>query len=512
MSEKFSLLDHVPIGACVLQSDKVVLFWNGCLEQWTKIPRNKILGTAITSHFPILDQPKYAKRLHQIFEGGPPTIFSSQLHKHLIFSPLPRGQSRIQHTTVTSVPALDGAGYYALLCVQDVTDLTWQIQDYRNLRDQALAEVKERKNAEEALRKSLLTNRALLEAIPDLIFRISKEGTFVNFKAAKDNNLPASPSEFLGKNLYEVLPLEVARAIMYCVERALATGEIQIEEYQLLLNNKLHDYEARIVVSAEDEVMAIVRDITERKQVEADIRNALEKEKELSELKSRFVSMTSHEFRTPLSIISFSAGLLQDYDYKLDAEKKLKHLQRIQASVKHLSELLDDVFSINRIQLGEELRRAPLDLENFCRALVEELQVSATQHTITFSSHYTDTLIHQGKGTNACMDEKLLRQILTNLLSNAIKYSPPGSTVHFELACQNSEAVFQIRDEGIGILPEDQQKLFESFHRGKNVGTIPGTGLGLAIVRRCVDIYNGKITVASVPGVGTTFTVNIPLN
>lgn len=398
--EKFSLLDRVPIGVCVLQSDKIVLFWNGCLEQWTKILRNKILGTCITDYFPILDRPKYANRLQQIFEGGPPTIFSSQLHKHLIFSPLPRGQSRIQHTTVTAVPALDGAGYYALLSIQDVTDLTWQIQDYRNLRDRALVEVKERKKAEDALL-----------------------------------------------------------------------------------------------------------------QVEADIRNALEKEKELSELKSRFVTMTSHEFRTPLSIISSSAGLLQDYDHKLDTEKKLKHLQRIQASVKHMTELLDDVFLIDRIQMGKlEVRRALLNLENFCRDLVEELQLSATQHTIIVSTHCIDALIHQGKGTDAYMDEKLLRQIFTNLLSNAIKYSPPGSTVYFELTCKDGEAIFQIRDEGIGILPEDQQKLFESFYRGKNVGTIPGTGLGLAIVKRCVDLHNGKITVASVPGVGTTVIVNIPFD
>lgn len=148
--EKFSLLDRVPIGTCVLQSDRVVLFWNCCLEEWTKIPRSKILGTCISEHFPHFNQPQYAKRLYQIFQGGPPTIFSSQLHKHIIPAPLPQGRWRIQHTTVTAVPALDGEEFYALLSIQDVTDLTFRVQEYRNMRDLALAEAQDRQIAQEA--------------------------------------------------------------------------------------------------------------------------------------------------------------------------------------------------------------------------------------------------------------------------------------------------------------------------------------------------------------------------
>ena len=503
--EKFSVLDRVPMGVCVLQSDQVVLFWNGCLEEWTKIPRNKILGTQITEHFPHLNQPKYANRLQQIFQGGPPTIFSSQLHKHLIPSPLPHGKLRVQHTTVTPVAALDGTGYYALLSIQDVTDLTYQIQDYRNLRDQALAEVKERQRTEEALRSSIATNRALINAIPDLMFRISKDGTVVNFKAAKDNHLLVPFSECLGKNLYQVLPLEVADSTMGCVERALQTGEIQIFEYQLLVNNNLRDYEARIVVSAEDEIIAIVRDITKRKRAEADIRNALEKEKELSELKSRFVSMTSHEFRTPLTTILSSAELLESYSHKWTEKKKLEHLQRIQAAVKHMTQLLNDVLLIGKAEAGKlEFNPLPLDLAAFCHNLVEEMQLGTSSHIIDFRI--------QEQCINACMDEKLLRHILSNLLSNAIKYSPQGRTVHFALVSEQEEAIFYIQDEGIGIPTADQAQLFNSFHRASNVGTISGTGLGLAIVKKSVDLHSGKIAVTSEVGVGTKFTVTLPLN
>ena len=138
LQEKFNLLDRVPLGICVLQQDLCVLFWNCSLEEWTKIPRKNILGTKITEYFPHFNQPQYAHRLQQIFQGGSPTIFSSQLHKHIIPAPLPQGKLRIQHTTVTSVPALDTDEFYALLSIQDVTDVTYQIQEYRNLRDAAL--------------------------------------------------------------------------------------------------------------------------------------------------------------------------------------------------------------------------------------------------------------------------------------------------------------------------------------------------------------------------------------
>ena len=140
--EKFNLLDQVPLGVFVLHDQLIVLFWNRCLEEWTKIPREQILGRAITEYFPHFNQPQYANRLQQIFQGGPPTIFSSQLHKHIIPAPLPQGKLRIQHTTVTSVPGLDTDKFYALLSIQDVTDVTYQIQEYRNLRDAALEAVR----------------------------------------------------------------------------------------------------------------------------------------------------------------------------------------------------------------------------------------------------------------------------------------------------------------------------------------------------------------------------------
>jgi PAS domain S-box-containing protein len=250
----------------------------------------------------------------------------------------------------------------------------------------------------------------------------------------------------------------------------------------------------------------IGRDISDRKRVEAEMIKALERERELIELKSCFVSMASHEFRTPLTTIVSSTELLEIYGQKWTEDKKQKHYQRIDAAVERMTSLLDDVLLFSKVEAGKlEFNPQPLVLKNFCSDLVEELQLGiGVNHKLT--------LVYSGLCQNACMDEKLLMHILGNLLSNAIKYSPQKTTIIFGCYCDKKEVIFEVKDEGIGIPTGDQERLFESFHRAKNVGNIPGTGLGLAIVRKSVDLHGGSITVESEPGVGTTFKVILPLD
>lgn len=251
--------------------------------------------------------------------------------------------------------------------------------------------------------------------------------------------------------------------------------------------------------------ISVQRDITERKQIEEEIFKALEKEKELSELKSRFVSMVSHEFRTPLTTILSSAELLEYYGHKSSEKEKLGCFHQIRTATLRMTQLLNDVLAINKAEAGKlEFNPNYLDLEKFCRDLVEDMQFnSKKKHIISFSS--------QGQCTDTCMDEKLLLHIFTNLLSNAIKYSPQSDPIYFEVDCRNEDAIFQVKDKGIGIPIGKQQRLFEPFHRGENVGNIPGTGLGLSIVKRLVELHKGNVTVASQVGVGTTFIVRLPL-
>ncbi|MHC5598635.1 MAG: PAS domain S-box protein [Nostoc sp.] len=222
-------------------------------------------------------------------------------------------------------------------------------------------------------------------------------------------------------------------------------------------------------------VIGVVKDIREqqaalreRKQAEENICKALEKEKELSDLKSRFISMTSHEFRTPLAVIASSAGILKSFSDKLDEQQKQKHLQCIQTYVQHTTQLLDDILLINKAEAGKlAFEPTCINLVDFCRSLVEEIELSSPNHTLAFCPQYLGD-----SSTNdhfmTCIDKKLLRQILSNLLSNAVKYSPDSSNVEIDLLIQDESVVFLIKDEGIGILPEEQQNLFEPFYRASS--------------------------------------------
>ncbi|HEY9649611.1 MAG TPA: HAMP domain-containing sensor histidine kinase [Coleofasciculaceae cyanobacterium] len=230
----------------------------------------------------------------------------------------------------------------------------------------------------------------------------------------------------------------------------------------------------------------------------------LGKEKEFNEAKSQFLSMVSHELRNPLTAILMSADLLKHYSHVATEEKKSQYLTRIEGAAQQMTRLLDDLLLLSRAEAGKlEFNPELLDIEKFCYKLVADMKSGAgNQYAIAFST--------QGSFRCVCMDQDLLQVILTNLLSNAIKYSPQGSTIKFDLIGQDSAAIFQIQDEGIGITPEDQQRLYTSFHRGRNVGKVPGSGLGLAIVKNAVDLHGGQITFKSQVGVGTTFRVQIP--
>jgi signal transduction histidine kinase len=245
--------------------------------------------------------------------------------------------------------------------------------------------------------------------------------------------------------------------------------------------------------------------ILERKQIEDEIRQALTIETELSELKSRFISNVSHEFRTPLAIVQSSTQLLKYYHDRMDEEKKLQHLEKIEDQVQQMTSLLERVLTISKSEtVGLSFNPAPIDLIAFCTSIVEEIMLT------TGKSHEIH-LLYEPKNFNCSVDEKLLRHILTNLLSNAVKYSPGGTWIQLGLSCDDQQILICVQDQGIGIPAEDLKHLFKDFHRGANVGTISGTGLGLAIVQRATQTHGGEITVESTVGFGTTFTVKIPL-
>lgn len=236
----------------------------------------------------------------------------------------------------------------------------------------------------------------------------------------------------------------------------------------------------------------------------ADLNAALSREREVGEMKSRFTSLVSHEFRTPLGVISSSAQILERYLARLDDDDRREHLENINVSAKRMAGMMEEMLVLSRMDSGRmDFKPAPLALGDLCRRLLDELQ----------SAHGSgaELTVAPDAELPACADENLLRHILTNLLTNAHKYSPPGAPVRLSLERDGSDAVFSVRDEGIGIPEADQGRLFEAFHRGSNVGVVSGTGLGLVIVRRSCELHGGTVTVASREGAGTTFTVRLPV-
>ena len=262
--------------------------------------------------------------------------------------------------------------------------------------------------------------------------------------------------------------------------------------------------------------VAFVTDITESKrsqeELEAKVRErtleltqSLEREKELNEMKSRFVSMASHEFRTPLGAILSSLALVDNYSVEGHEEKRKKHIERIKSSVKNLTTILNDFLLLDKAEQGKiELYKETFDLYDFAGDIIEEVNGMLKQGQQIILSHTG--------GKEVIQDKKILRNIFLNLLSNAIKYSHEHKKIHFSIEITHNFALVKVKDEGIGIPKEEQQNLFGKFYRARNVTNIQGTGLGLNIVQKYVELLDGTIEFISEQGKGTVFTVKFPQN
>jgi signal transduction histidine kinase len=252
-------------------------------------------------------------------------------------------------------------------------------------------------------------------------------------------------------------------------------------------------------------IVCILRDVSEHHQLEKELRLSLEHEKELSELKSRFVSIASHEFRTPLAAILSSTESVIAYRDRLTDVQIDHKLTTITQQVKHLTNIIEDVLNLGRIQAGRiDFRPVDLDLNVLCQDVLRELQANRdNMPRIQYNCNFSHVMMY--------LDETLIRQAFTNLVSNAIKYSAPDKAIIINLEKTDNLLVLRVQDQGIGIPDADIKHLFEPFHRATNVGTIPGTGLGLSITQEAVEMHGGTISVDSKISVGTTITVNIPL-
>lgn len=371
----------------------------------------------------------------------------------------------------------------------------------------------ERKRAEQALRESEEKHRVLFEASAQGVMLLSGEQLLeVNPAAVRILGFQ-SPDQLVGLNPLDLTalspedqdqPTDLARQK---VQQCIREGSSRFEWNARTPAGKdiaLEIILTRIPTSEGFIIQAVVNDITERKRAQDELLKALAHEKELGLLKTNFVSMVSHEFRTPLGIILSSAQILTDYRGELGEEETSEQLESIHKNVRRMASLIDEVLLLGRVEAGRmDFKPEPVDLGGLCRRLADEVTSSTDAKCPIVLSQPTESV-------SVALDERLLNHVFTNLLSNAVKYSPAGVPVQFRCFTEGDDAVFVVQDEGVGIPEADQPWLFQAFHRGRNVENIPGTGLGLTIVKRCVEIHGGEIGIESAVGRGTTVTVRVP--
>lgn len=391
-------------------------------------------------------------------------------------------------------------------------------------------DITEKRKAEQELKRHEQQFKALVENAPDIIARFDRNLRYIYVNPVVEKETGISPSKFIGKTIREVGFSEPSiERWEEILRKVFDEGTAKNIEISYPLHGKNKVFKAHIVPEFGEDgdvesVLSIIRDITEQKETEEALRafnemleekveerteelnQLLEKQKELNELKSRFISIVSHEFRTPLTSIESSAEIMQRYGQKLSNSIKMKHLTRILRNIEDMINLLDSVIIIGKAETGKiGFKPKKINVEKFTQEFLEEMElVFKQERRLNYISDRTPKF--------AFVDEKLLRHILSNLITNAAKYSDSQSSIDIELKSNSSSIVYSVRDDGIGIPEEDKESLFESFHRATNVGNISGSGLGLTIVKKCVELHNGSVSFVSNLGAGTTFKVMLPFN
>ena len=367
-------------------------------------------------------------------------------------------------------------------------------------------DITERKRAESVLRQQAL----VFENIEEGLIITDLQGRIIDWNRGAQRMFGYSKEEALGKTPAFLHTPEEGAVLTQQILLTVSQDDRWAGEIQFIRQDGTEGICETIVVPVENQsgervaIISVNHDITQRKQAEIEIRKALEKEKELSELKTRFLSMASHDFRTPLATILSSSELLKYYSHRFNDDEKLKYLNKIQGQVANMTHLLDDVLFLGKAESGRiNLKFISLNLPAFCRELIDEISTTKTQiHNIEFECN-ADSLFVE-------VEQTLIRKIIINLLSNAVKYSPQSSIVKLILTDEIQQIIIKIADQGIGIPLSEQPHLFEIFHRASNVGNVSGTGLGMAIVKEAVDLHGGTISFESKEGVGTMFTICIP--
>jgi PAS domain S-box-containing protein len=400
-----------------------------------------------------------------------------------------------------------------------------------------ISDITKRYFAEKELKKSEERYKYTLEAIPDTMLTFTNSGSIISIQGAPDD-LFGDKGNIIGKHLNRIFEDEIASQFILAVSDFVVSRKVQNFDFSISKNSTVQYFDARIIGISDNEYLAILRNITDKKMAEYEINTlnlslekkvierttqlasameklsnakeeisgALAKEKELNNLKSRFITTISHEYRTPLTVINSSVNLIERYFDKLSKDDIFNYIEKINRAVGVLTHLVEEVLIIGKAEKGKmTVKKEYMNITEFCEKVVDEIQLTdGNQHQIVKSFDSFPNAVYS--------DPNLIRLIINNLLSNAIKYSAKDSIVKIRLQNINDKLIITIEDNGIGIPENEVKYLFDEFHRGFNVGMAQGTGLGLSIVKYCIQSLGGEIQVKSEVNKGTTFVVHLPIN
>lgn len=534
-----ALMDYASIGVIVVNREFRIVLMNNSTLHLFGYKKKELSGINIETLIPSSSQKKYKQHLSNYFTypENPSLGFSMEL-----IAVKKNGSEFPVEVSIGNFKT--DKENFAILFVNDIT-LRKEVEDeIRKLNFQLELKVKERtdeldvtiarleeqiqetEKAKAELEKVMQYQKAVLDSSGAMIIATGPNGIITLFNQAAENLLGYKADEVIGKcdpSIFHDIDETRKSAIKYSKELgkqispgfeayvAKSRGNVVNKNEWTYVKKDGTRFPVSLSITAfrnnQNEItgfLGVAVDISETKKTEEELKKALSREIELNEMKSRFVSIASHEFRTPLSTVLSSTYLLQKYTQTDEQPKREKHINRIVSSVTLLTDMLDDLLNVGKIEEGKVSPKFSLfNLKEHIENNIEEIKSLLKKgQQIIFN--------HNGKD-QVLLDPSMLSHIVMNLLSNGIKFSPEGTSILIDSKISGSLLEITVRDQGIGISKEDQQHLFERFYRSKHAVDVQGTGLGLYIVQKYTELMNGKVECKSDPGNGTEFLIKIEM-
>lgn len=366
-------------------------------------------------------------------------------------------------------------------------------------------DITSQKQIERELRESESKYRAILDAMPDLMFRLSREGVFLDYNTHNVSDLYIEPKEFLGKKISEVFPPELSNQLLDKIQKAFNSRTVQVYEYQLPVPKGIQTYEARFVVSSFDEILVIVRNITERKEAEEVIKQKSEELERSNKDLEQFAAITSHDLQGPLEIITGCANRIEQQCGKALDNKGLDYLERVRRTSTRMHQLIDALLEYSKITMTTKPFEQ-VNLQTILKDVISDLETSISKSGASIESPPLPTVTAY---------KFQMYQLFKNLVSNALKFVKKDEKPIIKIKSRSIEknlTEITVEDNGIGFEEEYKESIFDPFCRLHGKSAYEGSGIGLATCKKIIQRHNGTISAKSTLGGGSTFTITLPIS